>query len=80
METTFHPGVPDDLITVAREAKENFDNGKYRAAEKEYQQILTKSPNNLYSLSNLGVVLFSHRETKSCGADLEKSDHDRAEG
>ena len=51
--------MPRHLITVAREAKENFDSGKYRAAEKEYHEILAKSPNNLYSLSNLGVVLFA---------------------
>ena len=73
VETTFRPGVPDNLITVAREAKENFDNGKYRAAEKGYEQILAKSPNNLYSLSNLGVVLFRTGKLKAAELTLKKA-------
>src|SRR5438094_8149420 len=52
----FKPNVPEDVVDLARLAKENFDKGKYRSAEKLYQEILTKTPNNLYSLSNLGVV------------------------
>ena len=73
VETTFRPGVPDDLITVAREAKDNFDHGKYQAAEKAVQQILTKSPNNLYSLSNLGVVLFRNGKLKAAELTLKKA-------
>ena len=65
VQTTAKPEVPDDLVPVAREAKSNFDNGKYRAAEKQYQQILAKSPNNLYSLSNLGVVYFRTGKLKA---------------
>jgi tetratricopeptide (TPR) repeat protein len=73
VETTFRPGVPDNLITVARGAKENFDNGKYRAAEKGYEEILAKSPNNLYSLSNLGVVLFRTGKLKAAELTLKKA-------
>ncbi len=73
VETTFRPGVPDSLIEVARQAKENFDNGKYRAAEKGYEQILVKSPNNLYSLSNLGVVLFRTGKLKAAELTLKKA-------
>jgi Flp pilus assembly protein TadD len=73
VETTFRPGVPENLITVARQAKENFDNGKYRAAEKGYEQILAKSPNNLYSLSNLGVVLFRTGKLKAAELTLKKA-------
>jgi tetratricopeptide (TPR) repeat protein len=73
VETTFRPSVPDNLIPVAREAKENFDNGKYRAAEKGYEQILAKSPNNLYSLSNLGVVLFRTGKLKAAELTLKKA-------
>src|SRR5438552_3769195 len=54
----FKPNVPEDVVDLAWEAKQDFDKGKYRSAEKIYQEILTKTPNNLYSLSNLGVVYF----------------------
>jgi tetratricopeptide (TPR) repeat protein len=73
VETTFQPGVPKDLIPLAREAKDNFDRGKYRAAEKGYHQILAKSPNNLYSLSNLGVVLFRTGKLKAAELTLKKA-------
>ena len=55
LQNGFKPNVPTDLIDVSKQAKENFDQGKYHAGEREYQELLTKSPNNLYSLSNLGV-------------------------
>ena len=73
VETTFQPGVPRELIPVAREAKENFDRGKYRAAERQYHEILDKSPNNLYSLSNLGVVLFRVGKLKAAELTLKKA-------
>src|SRR5438132_2123070 len=52
LQSGFKPDVPNDLLDVAKEAKENFDHAKYHAAERQYQELLTKSPNNLYSLSN----------------------------
>jgi Flp pilus assembly protein TadD/predicted nucleic acid-binding Zn-ribbon protein len=67
------PAVPDELVPIAREAKESFDHGKYRAAEKQYQEILTKSPNNLYSLSNLGVVYFRTGKLKAAELTLKKA-------
>ena len=71
--SNFHPNVPDDLRGMARDAKENFDKGKYRTAEKLYQEILTKSPNNLYSLSNLGVVYFRTGKLKAAELTLKKA-------
>jgi tetratricopeptide (TPR) repeat protein len=73
VETTFQPGVPRELIPLAQEAKENFDRGKYRAAERQYHDILDKSPNNLYSLSNLGVVLFRVGKLKAAELTLKKA-------
>ena len=67
------PAVPEELVPIAREAKENFEKGKYRAAEKQYQEILTKSPNNLYSLSNLGVVYFRTGKLKAAELTLKKA-------
>ncbi|PYL05614.1 MAG: hypothetical protein DME34_11060, partial [Verrucomicrobia bacterium] len=37
----FNPDVPDPLKPLARTAKENFEQRKYRGAEKQYQEILT---------------------------------------
>jgi tetratricopeptide (TPR) repeat protein len=73
VETAFQPGVPRELVPLAREAKENFDRGKYRAAEKQYHEILDKNPNNLYSLSNLGVVLFRVGKLKAAELTLKKA-------
>jgi septal ring factor EnvC (AmiA/AmiB activator) len=69
----FKPAVPDELVPLAREAKDDFEKGKYRTAEKVYQQILTKSPNNLYSLSNLGVVYFRTGKLKAAELTLKKA-------
>ncbi len=70
---TFKPGVPADLMPLAREAKASFDKGNFKQAEKQYQAILTKSPNNLYSLSNLGVVLFRNGKLKAAELTLKKA-------
>ncbi len=70
---TFKPGVPPDLMPLAREAKASFDKGNFKLAEKQYQAILTKSPNNLYSLSNLGVVLFRNGKLKAAELTLKKA-------
>ncbi len=73
VETTAKPQVPEELIPIAREAKENFDAGKFRASEKQYEQILAKSPNNLYALSNLGAVYFRTGRLKAAELTLKKA-------
>lgn len=69
----FKPDVPDKLRPIARAAKENFEHGKYHSAEKQYQEILVKSPNNLYSLSNLSVVYFRTGRFKAAELTLKKA-------
>jgi Flp pilus assembly protein TadD/septal ring factor EnvC (AmiA/AmiB activator) len=69
----FKPNVPDDMVDIARQAKENFEHGKYHAAERQYQELLTKNPNNLYSLSNLGVVYFRTGKLKAAELTLKKA-------
>jgi Flp pilus assembly protein TadD len=69
----FNPDVPEELKPIAREAKQNFEQRKYRAAEKQYQQLLTKTPNNLYSLCNLGVVYFRTARFKAAELTLKKA-------
>ncbi len=73
VETAFQPGVPKEWVPLAREAKDNFDRGKYRAAERQYHELLEKTPNNLYSLSNLGVVLFRVGKLKAAELTLKKA-------
>ncbi|MFL6582985.1 MAG: tetratricopeptide repeat protein [Chthoniobacterales bacterium] len=73
VQTMPKPGVPDELVPVARDAKMNFDNGKYHSAERQYQQILAKAPNNLYALSNLGVVYFRTGKLKAAELTLKKA-------
>ena len=73
VETAFKPSVPEELIPLAREAKSNFDSGKFRASEKQYDQILAKSPNNLYALSNLGAVYFRTGRLKAAELTLKKA-------
>ena len=52
------PNIPAEYLPLARDGKELFEKGDYRGAEKIYEKILAKVPNNLYILSNLGVVRF----------------------
>src|SRR5438270_9994771 len=69
----FKPNVPPDVVDLAWQAKQSFDKGKFHTAEKMYQEILTKAPNNLYSLSNLGVVYFRTGKLKSAELTLKKA-------
>ncbi len=52
------PNIPKEFLPLARDGKELFEKADYRGAEKIYEKILAKVPNNLYILSNLGVVRF----------------------
>ncbi len=67
------PDVPDDLQNVARAARESFAQGKYGTAEEQYREILTKSPKNLYALSNLGVVYLRSGKFSSAESTLKKA-------
>ena len=52
------PSVPASQLEAAKQAKELFEHGDYRGAEKVFQGMLAAVPNNLYVLSNLGAVSF----------------------
>ena len=67
------PNVPPALMSFAKEAKEHFDRGNYREAEKCYDKILAKAPNNLYALSNLGVVRFRNGKLKLAEEAFKKA-------
>jgi tetratricopeptide (TPR) repeat protein len=65
--------VPSELQEVTRAARKNVERGKFRTAEKQYQQILTEDPNNLDALSNLGVVYFRIGKIRSAESTLKKA-------
>jgi hypothetical protein len=67
------PNIPAEFLPLARDGKEFFEKGKYREAEKIYEQILAKVPNNLYILSNLGVVRFRAGKYKQAEEVLLKA-------
>jgi Flp pilus assembly protein TadD len=67
------PALPPALLPLGREAKEQFDRGNYLEAEKIYRRILEKAPNNLYILSNLGVVLFRAGKNKEAEDAFKKA-------
>lgn len=73
VETTLTPPVPKDLVPQANEAKEEFERGRYREAEKIYLAMLSKEPNNIYLLSNLGVVRFRSGKLKPAEETFRKA-------
>jgi len=73
VETSVNPGVPDDLLPLARQGKEQFERANYREAEKTYESILAKAPNNIYALSNLGVVRFREGKFKQAEETFKKA-------
>jgi Flp pilus assembly protein TadD len=65
--------VPPKIRGLARAAGKNFQQGNYRAAGKQYEQILTEDPNNVDALSNLGVVYVRSGNLRSAESVLEKA-------
>ncbi len=51
--------VPPAAAAIAREAESYFEKGQLDEAANRYEQILRDFPNNVYGLSNLGVVRLS---------------------
>jgi Flp pilus assembly protein TadD len=65
--------LPRELQDIAIAARKNLQQRKYRTAEKQYQTILEKDPNNLDALSNLGVVYFRTGKTQSAESTLTQA-------
>ena len=66
-------GVSPNIAGLVRGAKKNFQQGNYKAAEKQYQQILAEDSNNLDALSNLGVVYVRTGNLRSAESALKKA-------
>jgi len=71
--TTGRPAVPEALLPDAHDAKEAFDKQDYRTAERIYEKMLTQAPNNVYILSNLGVVYFRNEKWQLAEESLKKA-------
>ncbi|MGB8167510.1 MAG: tetratricopeptide repeat protein [Chthoniobacteraceae bacterium] len=65
--------LPPELAADARQGKDEFDKGNYRDAERLYEKVLAKAPNNLYTLSNLGVVYFRGQKYKRAEEMFKKA-------
>ncbi|HWL53039.1 MAG TPA: tetratricopeptide repeat protein [Chthoniobacteraceae bacterium] len=58
------PNVPEAFRDLAREARENFDRGRFLEAEKGYEALVKKLPGNVYALSNLGMARYRSGKLK----------------
>jgi Flp pilus assembly protein TadD len=73
ISTAVPNALPNELQGVAGAVRKNIEQGKYRAAEKQYQTVLAKDPKNLDALSNLGVVYFRTGKIRSAESTLKKA-------
>lgn len=73
ISTAVPNALPNELEEVAVAARKNVEDGKYRTAEKQYQTVLAKDPDNLDALSNLGVVYFRTGKIRSAESTLKKA-------
>ena len=73
MQTSLAPPVSEELVPQANEAKEDFERGNYRDAEKIYMSMMEQEPKNIYILSNLGVVRFRSGKLKPAEETFKKA-------
>ena len=67
------PMLPADAFDAARHARKAFEQGHFSDAEKIYEQILTSHPDNVYTLSNLGVVKIRLRKIQLAETRLKRA-------
>jgi tetratricopeptide (TPR) repeat protein len=67
------PAVPPELAPQAAEVRKQFERGDYAVAEDGYRKLLEAAPDNVYLLSNLGVVLFRERKFKDAEDTFTKA-------
>lgn len=73
VETSSVPNVPPAVVPVAKEAREAFEKGDFREAEKLFEKVLAEAPNNLYALSNLGVARYRGGKLRLAEEALKKA-------
>ncbi len=65
--------LPGELTPLMAQAKDEFERGNYRDAEKLYGKILEQAPENLNALDNLGVVRFRSGKLKMAEETFKKA-------
>jgi hypothetical protein len=70
--TTAPNALPNELQEVAVAARKNVEEGNYRTAEKQYQTVLAKDPDNLDAIQSWRGLL-SHRQDPIRGINAEES-------
>ena len=65
--------LPEQVRELVQQAKSLFENKKYADAEKIYQRLVERIPNNYFVLSNLGVVQIESGKLSDAEAALKKA-------
>ncbi len=65
--------LPDDVRELVGQAKQLFGVKNYIGAEKIYQQIVEKTPNSYFALSNLGAVQIEGGKLSAAEVALKKA-------
>ncbi len=73
VETSGIPNLPPDVKPLAEQAKAAFDREKYADSERLYDKALQLAPNNVYLLSNRGVVQFRAGKLKQAEDSFRKA-------
>jgi len=66
-------GVPPKIQHLVQTARKNFQQGNFKAAEKQYQQILADDPSNVDALSNLGAIYVRSGKLSSAESTLKQA-------
>jgi Flp pilus assembly protein TadD len=65
--------VPPKNLRLVQAARKNFQQGNFKAAEKQYQQVLTDDPGNVDALSNLGAIYVRSGKLSSAESTLKQA-------
>jgi Tfp pilus assembly protein PilF len=66
-------GLDADLAMKAQEATDAFQQNRFAEAEKLFAEVVEEDPDNVYALSNLGVVRFKLQKFPEAEEVLEKA-------
>ena len=66
-------GAPPKMQRLVGAARKNFQQGNFKAAEKQYQQILADDPSNVDALSNLGAIYVRSGKLSSAESTLKQA-------
>ena len=73
VQTSSQPRVSEELLPLAREAKDSFDRGRYVDSELAYEKLLARDPKNSYLLANQGLVLLRQDKLKRAEVTLKRA-------